>query len=203
MRTDELGGRYTFEERHMSDSRVRSRRLIRLARLAPVAIGAIVLLVAPAAAVAQNAGASCGSAEYRQFDFWLGHWEVSNPAEEVVGTNTITVASDGCGLHEQWEGAGGGVGESLNAYDRRTGSWHQTWVGGRGLVLRLEGGLRDGAMVLEGELVEGERGVLQRITWTPDSDGNVRQLWETSEDGGTSWTTAFDGTYRRMDSIRR
>lgn len=180
----------------MSVFRVRTRRP---ARLAVVAAGAVLLLLAPAVAVAQGADASCSSPEYRQFDFWLGEWEVSNPDGDVVGTNTITVVSGGCGLHERWEGAGGGVGESLNAYDRRTGSWHQTWVGGRGLVLRLEGGLRDGAMVLEGELIEGESVILQRITWTPSSDGRVRQLWETSEDGGSSWTTAFDGMYRKID----
>jgi hypothetical protein len=28
-------------------------------------------------------------------------------------------------------------------------------------------------------------------------DGRVRQHWETSKDGGATWTTAFDGYYRR------
>jgi hypothetical protein len=176
----------------MSASGSRIRRRVRLA-------GICLAVAVPAVASAQAPAPACESPEYRQFDFWLGHWEVSNPAGDVVGTNTITAVSDGCGLHERWESAGGGVGESLNAYDRRTGSWHQTWVGGRGLVLRLEGGLQDGSMVLEGELMEGD-GILQRITWTPSSGGSVRQHWETSEDGGTTWTTAFDGTYRKVDS---
>ncbi len=197
MRTADRWDRHDFEERHMPVFGVRIRHPAWFALLGPVAV---LLLLAPAVAVAQGAGAACETSEYRQFDFWLGDWQVSNATGDVVGTNTITVVSGGCGLHERWEGAGGGVGESLNAYDRRTGSWHQTWVGGRGLVLRLEGGLRDAAMVLEGELREGERVVLQRITWTPDPDGSVRQLWETSEDGGTTWTTAFDGTYRNTDS---
>lgn len=178
---------------------VRTRRPTRLPLLVPVATSAVLLLLAPAAAFAQDAAAPCSSAEYRQFDFWLGEWEVSNPEGDVVGMNTITAVSDGCGLRERWEGAGGGVGESLNAYDRRTGSWHQTWVGGQGLVLQLEGGLHDGTMVLEGELINGEDVVLQRITWTPSSDGSVRQHWETSGDSETSWTTAFDGTYRKID----
>ncbi|HSM07473.1 MAG TPA: hypothetical protein VLA33_00465 [Gemmatimonadota bacterium] len=183
----------------MSGSALRTRRPARLGPLAVFAVGTVVLLFVPAPVVAQAADAPCGSAEHRQFDFWLGEWKVTNPEGEVVGTNTITAVSGGCGLREQWEGAGGGVGESLNAYDRRTGSWHQTWVGGRALVLRLEGGLRDDAMVLEGELIQGDDVVLQRITWTPSPDGSVRQHWETSGDGGTSWTTAFDGTYRKVD----
>ena len=36
---------------------------------------------------------------------------------------------------------------------------------------------------------------MQRITWSKNADGTVRQLWESSTDGGTTWTVAFDGTY--------
>ena len=172
----------------------------RRVRLARIAAGTLAALTAPTIAVAQDALPPCTTAEYRQFDFWLGEWEVSNPEGEVVGTNTITSIIGGCAVHERWVGSRGGVGESVNAYDRRTNSWHQTWVGEFGLVLRLEGGLRDDSMVLEGELIEGEGGVLQRITWTPAAEGSVRQLWETSDDSGANWTTAFDGTYRKIDS---
>jgi len=38
----------------------------------------------------------------------------------------------------------------------------------------------------------------QRITWTPNHDGNVRQLWESSDDDGKTWTTAFDGIYHKQ-----
>ena len=37
-----------------------------------------------------------------------------------------------------------------------------------------------------------------RITWTPNSDGTVRQLWEVSKDQGESWQTEFDGLYKRQ-----
>jgi hypothetical protein len=37
-----------------------------------------------------------------------------------------------------------------------------------------------------------------RITWTPRSPTEVRQHWEVSTDGGTTWRTVFDGTYRRL-----
>ena len=38
---------------------------------------------------------------------------------------------------------------------------------------------------------------LERITWTSNPDGTVRQHWEQSTDGGKTWTTAFDGLYRK------
>jgi hypothetical protein len=34
----------------------------------------------------------------------------------------------------------------------------------------------------------------QRITWTPNSDGTVRQFWESADEKG-AWTVAFDGKY--------
>ena len=65
-------------------------------------------------------------------------------------------------------------------------------------MLELAGGLVDGKMVLSGErkLRDG-RTLTNRITWTPNADGSVRQHWEQSFDGGKVWTTVFDGTYRR------
>jgi len=172
-----------------------------LRRIAPFAVVALLFALAlPAGLPGQEAAAPCSAPEYRQFDFWLGEWEVTNPSGEIVGKNTITSTIGGCAVHERWEGAKGGTGESVNAYDRLTNTWHQTWVGDRGLVLRLEGVLRDGSMVLEGETARPDGTSLQRITWTPAADGSVRQFWESSADDGQTWTVSFDGTYREIES---
>ncbi|MET0814202.1 MAG: hypothetical protein ABWX88_03320, partial [Pseudoxanthomonas sp.] len=70
--------------------------------------------------------------------------------------------------------------------------------------LHLAGGLREGHMVLQGvqDKANAQSGLRQheRITWTPNDDGSVRQHWETSTDGGKTWATSFDGLYRRADS---
>lgn len=142
----------------------------------------------------------CDSAEFRQFDFWAGEWEVrgTGDAAPLLGHNRIERSADGCRLLENWTSARGGSGQSLNGWDRAHRVWRQFWVGGDGVVLRLEGGLRDGAMVMAGELPDGNGGVQhQRITWTPQADGSVQQHWETSDDAGASWTTTFLGVYRR------
>ncbi len=39
-----------------------------------------------------------------------------------------------------------------------------------------------------------------RMTWTPLDNGYVRQHWEVTSDGGTTWSTAFDGEYHPADS---
>jgi hypothetical protein len=132
------------------------------------------------------------------FDFWIGEWEVFGPKGKQLGLSSITPLLGTGALAEHWHGAGGTEGRSLNAYDATRGHWHQTWLDSTGGVLMLDGGLVDGAMVLEG-LAPGEDPsamLLQRITWTPE-DGGVRQHWQSSADDGGTWVTVFDGRYRR------
>ncbi len=140
----------------------------------------------------------CTIAEHRQFDFWIGEWDVFDRAGNQIGTNRIEAKLGGCVLHEHWKAQGGGsVGESFNIYDGTRGVWHQTWVDNQGTLLMLEGRLKEGAMVLEGKTQNATGHTLHRVTWTPNADGSVRQHWQSSQDGGTSWSTAFDGKYVR------
>ena len=152
----------------------------------------------PAPAPAQ-APPGCTAPEHRQFDFWLGEWTVRDPAGKVVGENRIISLHKGCVLYESWTGAGGFTGSSLNIYDAERRKWHQTWVDVSGALLLLDGEFRDGRMTLAGKSAPDAKGIvtLQRITWTPLSDGRVRQLWESSKDAGATWTTAFDGYYTK------
>jgi len=146
---------------------------------------------------APSAGDACQEPEHREFDFWEGEWTVRSPDGERLGRNRIEVVAGGCGIREVWRGAEGSVGTSLNFRSRASGRWHQVWVGGDGGILRLEGGLRGSAMVLEGDRPGGD--IRDRIRWTPRDDGTVRQLWEISRDGGESWETVFDGIYERRE----
>lgn len=145
---------------------------------------------------AASAPTMCASAQYRQFDFWVGEWDVHGPDGRFQGSNTIRSIQGGCALQEFWSGAGGGTGTSLNTYDFTTGKWHQTWVSGSMLLL-LDGGFHDGAMIMEGTTVGQNGRVLHnRITWTPIARDTVTQVWDTSPDGVT-WTTVFNGRYTR------
>ena len=153
-----------------------------------------------AAAHAESPAAAakpCTSPAHRQFDFWIGTWNVTQ-AGKVAGQNKIESILNGCALMESWQGTGGVTGHSLNIYDNTRDVWHQTWVDSTGSLLTLEGRFKDGAMVLEG-IAADEKGVKtrQRITWTAASANEVRQLWESSVDAGKTWKTEFDGLYRR------
>lgn len=143
----------------------------------------------------------CSAPEHRQFDFWVGDWDVAaGPKPEDGGRNTIDVIQGGCVLREQWRGGGGGNGTSLNAYDAARGVWHQTWVDDRGGLLVLEGGMKEGKMVLTGthrSRRDPKVTVTERIAWTPVDADHVRQVWDSSTDGGVTWKNSFDGLYKR------
>jgi hypothetical protein len=154
------------------------------------------LLVAAAQLTAAQRTQSCADAPRRQFDFWLGEWQVTNSVGQRAGSSRVENILDGCALSETWTGASSG--RSLSLWDPGDGRWHQTWVDNAGTVLHLSGGLVNGEMVLQGQrrLDDGTE-VTDRITWTPHTDGTVRQRWESSRDRGMRWTVVFDGTYRR------
>lgn len=139
----------------------------------------------------------CASVEHRQFDFWVGDWRVHTPDGKLAGINRITQEYGGCVIHERYVTGKGYSGESLNTWDAARKVWHQTWVDNSGLLLTLEGRWDGKSMILEGLApAPGGATARQRITWTPDKDGSVRQLWETADDKG-AWSVVFDGRYTR------
>ncbi len=149
---------------------------------------------------AKPATPPCSASPYHQFDFWIGHWDVHQPDGKLVGDNFIESILGGCALRETWNGRGGFAGTSLNAYDPIDRRWHQTWLDNQGGRLDLAGGLQGLAMVLESNDPHPEKPgsrLEQRITWTVQPDGSVRQIWSTSEDGGRNWSVVFDGSYTR------
>jgi tetratricopeptide (TPR) repeat protein len=145
----------------------------------------------------------CSGPEYRQFDFWLGTWDVLNPAGQKIGTNEISSTNDGCVVYENWRDARGGTGNSFNFYETKTKRWHQFWVSSNGNAsplsaaadgtpMPMSGGLVDGAMVLQSP--PGSK-PLNRWTWSRADGGKVRQHAEQSDDEGKTWKTVFDGLY--------
>jgi hypothetical protein len=144
--------------------------------------------------------AACDTPEHKQFDFWIGEWNVQDFGSGApVGQNRI-VQIHACTLEENWEGSAGDTGTSLNNYRPDERKWHQVWVNTNGAFLHLIGEFRDGKMVLSGESIRPLRGVrvLNRVTWSVVNNRNrVRQFWEVSRDDGKTWSVDFDGLYVR------
>ena len=136
--------------------------------------------------------------ESHKFDFWLGEWDVYRyGTEQLVGRSRIESIIDSIGILENYRAVSGSYqGKSLNKYNPKTQLWQQFWIDNSGLTLELTGGIINGSMVMANRTPTDAGTLLNRITWTPQDNGEVRQIWETSRDEGTTWVAIFDGIYK-------
>ncbi|MEO7773579.1 MAG: hypothetical protein ABIT36_03455 [Steroidobacteraceae bacterium] len=157
---------------------------------------AVTLITWPAYAAQPPAG-NCNTDAHHQLDFWIGDWSVTHSDGKAAGENRIASVAGGCALYESWAGEGGISGHSLTFYDGLARKWRQHWIDNTGSSLDLAGSKVGNSILLLGETQELSGTVLQRLTLTPAEGGSVRQLWESSADGGKRWKTEFDGRYVR------
>ncbi len=138
----------------------------------------------------------------RDFDFWVGRWEVRMSDGTLAGTNTITKRDGGCALEEHWEGSGGATGTSHTFFLPSRGEWRQVWTGSGGTFFDITGKpAANGSIHMEGQLeyADTHQVVAFRGTWTPGADGRVRQRLEEFDLVGKAWIIWFDGFYRRLE----
>jgi hypothetical protein len=140
----------------------------------------------------------CSSAAHRQFDFWVGEWEVFSPNGAPAGVSAVRKILNDCVLHETWKSANSGYsGNSHNIFVASTGRWHQTWVDNMGLLRLFDGEFRGRTLVLTTTRQTKAGEDIVRMTFEPLQEGRVRQLVEASRDGGKTWAIEYDLTYVR------
>ena len=138
------------------------------------------------------------SPEARQFDFWVGQWNVFNPAGRKVGTSVIEESATGCAIMENWTDVFGGNGRSINFYDPATQKWYQYWIGRNGIPTRYSGSFSEGAMRYETDPVQIGTGTqIQKLTFFHVHSDTVRQFAQKSADGGRTWSVVYDFKYVR------
>jgi hypothetical protein len=142
----------------------------------------------------------CTASEYRQFDFWIGDWDVQAPNGQPAGHNLVTLEQDGCLLIEHWKSsAGGQTGTSFNYYDVRDKKWHQLYLdnsGNAGAFPAMAGNLSGDKMVL---FTDPAINPVSRWTWYVVAPGKVRQMAEQSTDGQKTWSITWDSIYVKTE----
>jgi hypothetical protein len=141
--------------------------------------------------------APCDQPEHRQFDFWIGRWDVTDHGK-VIASSTIERFAGGCIVLESYAQQDGYSGKSINFYDASLHRWRQTWADSRGNASEWIGEWRDGALRFDGEAhrADGVK-VTRNMTFTPLADGSVRQASDRSLDGGKTWQPGYDFVYVR------
>lgn len=135
--------------------------------------------------------------EPRQLDFWVGQWEVTSEGRKIATSNIQRILR-GCVIFENYSQGRDYEGKSFTFYDSVLKKWRQTWVDHEGIVSEFSGSFKDGAMQLEG-VTHRPNGVtvMRRMVLSPLSDGRVRQFSLASDDGGKTWSVAYDFVYVR------
>jgi hypothetical protein len=165
----------------------------------------------------------CTAPQHREFDFWVGTWDVvpnagatgatgaagaagATGAARKPATNVIAKAHNGCVIVENWDDGQGGTGQSFNVYDRVNKRWNQTWVDSNRGRHEYWGGLENGNMVFIGEVplpaasrFQGRRTV--RLTFFPMGPDKVRQFSESLNVDGT-WSVNYDFIYARRANTK-
>ena len=139
----------------------------------------------------KNAHPCLSGPEFRQFDYWLGEWDVEIGGQKLA-KSSIQLILDDCVVFENYTGQGGYSGKSFSLYDASTKKWEQRYVDTVGALHNWSGGLDNGVMTFRWD----HDNTLNRMTYTKEGPDRVRQILETSTDGKT-WTKTYDGLYIR------
>lgn len=137
------------------------------------------------------------SPEFRQFDFWIGEWDVKSPGGQPAGSSSVQLILGQCIIFENWTSGSGSSGKSFNIFDVSDKKWHQTYVDDKGTFAHYIGSLINGEIVITAENMNAGKKTLAKMTFSKLPNGDVRQHGENSADDGKTWTTSFDLTYSK------
>lgn len=169
-----------------------------------------------AGAAPASATPACDFPEARQFDFWIGEWDVLNRYRSDRGgfveagraTNKVFAILDGCAVVELWDGYLGRNhfhGFSVRAYDREKDAWVLVlnWPApNRPLFSTLHGAFRHG----RGEFFKEDADsagnpIITRFTFSDITPASLRWNDGISRDGGKTWETRWIMEFTRRDPM--
>lgn len=167
-------------------------------------VSLVVLAACFASAQASAPHPNCALPQQKQFDFWLGDWELTSPGEkpgEVLHhTNSIKRILGGCIIQESFQSGGETplIGTSVSAFDPVASKWKQTWVDNDGSYLDFVGEFKDGQMILSRTAAKADgTKSLQRMVWKNISADELDWSWERSKDDGKTWEVVWPIHYKR------
>lgn len=139
--------------------------------------------------------------ENRQFDFWVGEWNVETTQGAVpAGQSKIERILGDCVIQENWQSNGNPYsGKSYNTYNAALKRWEQYWVDNAGGNIFFHGELKDGVMDYWTDDIPQPSGppLRRHLQFFNLGSDKVRQFSQGSTDGGKTWHVEYDLTYIR------
>jgi hypothetical protein len=118
-------------------------------------------LMGVCATVAQTQPKPCSSEQAKQFDFWVGAWDLEwtdEKGKKQTGVNVINKILGGCVIEENFSTNEENpyLGKSHSLFDVKSGLWKQTWVDSGGDYLDFVGAFKDEKMMLWRDFINKE-----------------------------------------------
>ncbi len=140
--------------------------------------------------------------EHRQFDFWVGDWDVVRTEDgSAAGRSHIERVIGDCVIWENWTSLGNTEysGKSYNTYNPNLKRWEQFWVDSDGGMIHFYVGLKDNVMDFYTDDVPQPDGskLKRHLQFFNLGSNEVRQFSRGSKDDGNTWTVEYDLTYNR------
>jgi hypothetical protein len=147
----------------------------------------------------------CSGPQFRQFDFWIGEWDVFGKSGQKAGDSKISLILDSCIILEEWISANiqqglRYAGKSFNTWNAASKEWQQTWVDNTGnTTAYTHGKFEDKKIIFNTDPFPFSKDTIavRRLTFFNMGNDKVRQLGEITKDKGTTWVTEYDLEYRR------
>ena len=153
--------------------------------------------------IARNDAVTADEAGFRTFDFWIGSWEARTEDGVLQGHNRIERVLGGAALVEHWTGRPGSAGRRYR-YDRRAGTWRQTWVDDQGDITEfMDGRLADDALRSARATPMADAAASRSRTRVPTRSASCPSSRPmTAGPGRSSTTSATGGSIRRWPRSR-
>ncbi len=173
------------------------------------------LIIAQSSMAAQNNSAedtlACNSLESKQFNFWIGDWDIHQKILNKDGTwletNAFTSVKpilNGCALEEHWEGDvkffWSGMqnikhmkGFSIRYYNLKKKEWSIHWLDNNSLNMGagVSGNFKNGKGEFFSEPNNANGNSTSRITFSNITKNSVHWDLAFSKDNGKTWTTIW------------
>ena len=140
------------------------------------------------------------SEEFRQFDFWVGEWNVQDSTGAQLGESSVQRILDGCVILENWENKNSGYsGKSFNYYNANLNTWEQKWIDNQGVPIEFKGNFfpEEKALKFDGIAFENGKEVSYKLNFYSKEADYVQQQFFRYDELKKSWVLIFDGHYHR------
>ncbi|MEM9680337.1 MAG: hypothetical protein AAF901_08445, partial [Bacteroidota bacterium] len=150
-----------------------------------------------------------GQDEESYFDFWVGSWDATwdEPNGKIgKGTNTISKILDDSVILENFvitEGQSTGFkGTSISVYQKQLKTWKQSWADSQTNFFYFKGSKDGDKRIFQTDvfdLPDGKKSTQRMVFDNIETDSFIWN-WESSIDGGQTWTLNWQIRYNRKQS---